>query len=206
VQGHIPIVPDPVVGLAPAPPKVAKRLLTQAGIALDKLKVGINFRYVAEPDIDNAQTVRDVARLADWLQVERDAHVIFLPFGRHPNRQVENDLLFAQEVAGHLNHRRRFCILQRELRPAEMKAVLGQMDLCVLERLHSVILAAPTGVPLISVIYDHKVAAFADMAGLQDTKLPLHQFNFETAQEKIAALLDRQGKRTADLADTIETL
>jgi polysaccharide pyruvyl transferase WcaK-like protein len=206
VRGPIPVIPDPVVRLEPAPPKVARQLLSEAGITLDRLKVGINFRYVSEPDIDNAQTVRDVARLVEWLQVEQDAQVIFLPFGRHPSRQVENDLLFAREVAGHLNHHKDFYILESDLRPAEMKAVLGQMDLCLLERLHSVILAAATGVPLISVIYDSKVAAFADMAGLQDTKLPLRQFNFETAQEKVAALLERQRKRTSELVGTIETL
>lgn len=195
VRGPIPVMLDPVVGLEPAPPEVARQLLSEAGITLDRLKVGINFRYVAEPDMDNAQTVRHVARLVEWLQVERDAQVIFLPFGRHPSRQVENDLLFAHEVTGHLNHRQDFYILESDLRPAEMKAVLGQMDLCLLERLHAVILAASTGVPLISVIYDHKVAAFADMAGLQDTKLPLRQFNFEMVREKVAALLEQQGNK-----------
>lgn len=207
VQRPIRVVPDPVVELETAPPETARQLLIETGIALDRLKVGINFRYVAETDIDNTQTVRDVARLVEWLQVEWDAQVVFLPFGRHPSRQVENDLLFAHEVAGQLKHRQGFYILERDIRPAEMKAVLGQMDLCVLERLHSVILAAPTGVPLISVIYDQKVAAFADMAGLKDTKLPLRQFNFETAREKVAALLEQQyTKRTGELVGTIETL
>jgi polysaccharide pyruvyl transferase WcaK-like protein len=206
VRGPIPVMPDPVVGLEPAPPGVARGLLSEAGITLDRLKVGINFRYVAEPDIDNAQTIRDVARLVEWLQVEWDAQVIFLPFGRHPRRQVENDLLFARQVTGHLNHHKDFYILESDLRPAEMMAVLGQMDLCLLERLHSVILAASAGVPLISVVYDRKVAAFADMAGLQDTKLPLRQFNFKTAQEKVAALLEQQRKRISELVDTIETL
>jgi polysaccharide pyruvyl transferase WcaK-like protein len=194
VRGPIPVVPDPVVGLEAASPATARQLLSEAGIALDRLKVGINFRYVAEPDIDNDQTVHDVARLVEWLHVERGTQVIFLPFGRHPSQQVENDVLFAREVAERLRHGRGFHILERDLQPAEMKAVLGQMDLCLLERLHAVILAAPTGVPLISVAYDHKVAAFATMAGLEDTTLPLRQFNFETAQEKVAALLERQHK------------
>ncbi len=194
VREPIPVVPDPVAGLEPAPPQVAEQLLAEAGIAPDRLKVGINFRYVAEPDIDNDQTVRDVARLVEWLRAEWDAQVIFVPFGRHPNRPVENDLLFAREVAGQLDTCRDFYVLERDIRPAEMKAILGRMDVCVLERLHAVILAAPTGVPLVSVIYDRKVAAFADMVGLQDTKLPLRQFDFETARERVGALLERQRK------------
>jgi polysaccharide pyruvyl transferase CsaB len=195
VQRPIRVVSDPAVKLESAPSKAARQLLIETDIDLDRLKVGINFRYVAEPDIDNSQTVRDVARLVEWLRVEWEAQVVFLPFGRHPSRQVENDLIFAHEVARQLKHRQDFYILERDIQPAEMKAILGQMDLCVLERLHSVILAVSTGVPFISVIYDHKVAAFVDMAGLKDTKLPLRQFNFEIAREKVAALLEQQHKK-----------
>jgi polysaccharide pyruvyl transferase CsaB len=206
VRKAIHVVPDPVVKLEPAPATFAKQLLTEMGVALDRLKVGVNFRYVSEPDIDNARTIRDVALLVEWLQIERDAQVLFLPFGRHPSRQVENDLIFAHKVAECLNHRQDFRILERELRPAEMKAVLGQMDLCLLERLHSVIMAAPTGVPIISVIYDDKVAAFADMVGLEESKLPLREFSFETARERVTALLEQRQNRTDRFASSVETL
>jgi len=189
VRGPIPVVLDPVTELEPALPEVAIRLLADEGVAFDKLKIGVNFRYVAEPDIDNAQTIHTVARLIEWLSDECDAQVIFLPFGRHPKKVVENDLAFAYEVAGLVDGCQGFHILERDCRPAEMKAILGQMDLCVLERLHAVILAAPTGVPIISVIYDDKVAAFTEIAGLEDTNLPLRQFDFEVARERIMALL-----------------
>jgi polysaccharide pyruvyl transferase CsaB len=190
VRGRIPVVLDPVTQLEPASPEWARQRLTKEGVYLDRLKVGINFRYVAEPDIDNAYIVREVARLVrDLLDKYNNSQIIFLPFGRHPTKEVENDLAFARQVANRLQHQRRFHVLEGECSPAEMKALLGQMDLCILERLHAVILAAPMGVPIVSVIYDHKVAAFADMAGLGDNQIPLRQFSFESARKKIDSIL-----------------
>jgi polysaccharide pyruvyl transferase CsaB len=189
VRVPIPVILDPVTQLEPASPESARQMLAEEGISLDRLKVGINFRYVAEPDIDNANTIREVAQLAGYLLDQYNAQVIFLPFGRHPTKKVENDLAFALEVANQLQHRRGFHILEKECSPVEMKALLGQMDLCILERLHAVILAAPMRVPIISVIYDHKVAAFADMAGLGDSQIPLREFSFESAREEIESTL-----------------
>ena len=64
-------------------------------------------------------------------------------------------------------------------------AILSRMELVLSMRLHGLIFAAASGVPLAGVSYDPKVTAFLDYAG-QKNHLPLEQVD----GEKLCALVD----------------
>jgi polysaccharide pyruvyl transferase CsaB len=185
VKRDIHVIPDPAMQLEAAAPAAAQEILRREGIEPEGRLVGLSFRAVAEPDIGNAATARAVAQVADWLSEEYAAQVCFLPFGRHPTKPVENDLFFAQEVAEQVQHSERFHILRHLATPPEMKALLAEMDFCLLERLHATILAAGVAVPFLAVSYEDKVAEFMRAIGRGERIIELRQFDFETAQQKL---------------------
>jgi len=185
IRKDIAIVLDPTVALKPVSREEARSLLLQEGVNLTKFLVGINFRYVAEKSIDNAQTIRTVAQLTNWLIGEHKAEVVFLPFSRHPFKKVENDTLFAQEVRQLVKNSLSYKILEKEYSPVEMMGILREMKLCLLERLHAVIFAAMMGIPFVGVAYDRKVAQFLEMVGLSQRKIELSKFDFASAKEKL---------------------
>ncbi len=188
VRRDVPVVNDPALALEPVAPEMARQLLRGEGVELGRPVVGLNFRYVAEEGVDNARTVETVARLVDWLIEECGAEVIFLPFGRHPHKPVENDEGFAGQVGKRLHYPERYRILRREPTPAEMKAIVGQMTLCIFERLHATILAASMGVPLLGVAYDNKVTQFMKMAELSEAVIALKDFDFEAVRARLLRL------------------
>ena len=187
VRGDIHLLPDPAISLEAAGPAVARRILESEGLDPDGRLVGLNLRPVIEPDVDNIETAQIVAEIADWLVDQFDAHICFLPFGRHPTKEAENDLVMAREVQARMAHVERFHILEHECTPPEMKAIIGQLDFCLLERLHAAILAAGAGTPFVAISYDAKVAQLMKAIGGQDRMVPLHGLNPEVIKALVAS-------------------
>ena len=187
VRGDIHLLPDPAISLEAAGPAVARRILEGEGLDPDGRLVGLNLRPVIEPDVDNIETARTVAELADWIVDQFDAHICFLPFGRHPTKEAENDLVMAREVQARMAHVERFHILEHECTPPEMKAIIGQLDFCLLERLHAAILAAGAGTRFVAISYDAKVSEFMKAIGGRDKMVPLRGLNPEVIKALIAS-------------------
>ena len=178
------VLPDPATGLRPVGEEQATEILLRAGVDVNRPLIGICMRYVREPGISNAETVVHTARVIEWLIESQAAQVLFVPFGRHPRKQVENDVAFAREVRAQLSSDRDFFVLDREYRPAEVQAILARMNVCILERLHACILATSVHTPLIAVAYDAKVSEFMKLSGQGERVIPLRDFSLETVQAK----------------------
>ena len=187
VWREIRLLPDPAVSLDAADAATAMRILKDGGVDPTRRLVGLNLRPVLEPDVDNRETARTVAALADWIIDRFDAQVCFLPYGRHPSKAAENDLGMAREVGAQMLHVARYRILERECTPPEMKAIMGQMGYCLLERLHATILAAGMGTPFLAISYDAKVSEFMRAIGRDADVVPLRGLNVESARKIVDA-------------------
>jgi polysaccharide pyruvyl transferase WcaK-like protein len=89
-----------------------------------------------------------------------NAQVLLLPFHR------PGDEWFLAEVAQCLaarpaEQRPAIVTVQEELSPGDMLAVLRRADLLVGMRLHALIMAAAVQTPALGIVYDPKIAAFA---------------------------------------------
>lgn len=187
VQRELRVLPDPALSLAAAPPEVAWEILRREGIDPDEPWVGINLRPVVEPDIDNAETAATMGRLAEELAETRGAQLVFLPFGLHPRIPAENDLTMVEPLRAALRHPERLRVLRHPCTPPEMKALLAQMDLGILERLHAAILAASAGAPFVALDYDDKVAQFVRAIGGEARLIPLRGLREDQARATLAA-------------------
>lgn len=114
----------------------------------------------------SADVIRDIrsslTRLADDL-VGKGYTVVFLPMHSSPLDDDTHEIdLIRFRMRGNAIR------VGRPLHPRECSAFLGSASLVVGLRLHSLILAAARGVPVVSVGYDEKIGSFMEYAGAAD--------------------------------------
>lgn len=182
VKRDIVAVLDPALSLEPADPALADALLRESGsVPRDERTrslVGLNFRWVGDPAVDNDNTLSEAVRLARELR-ERGCDVMFLPISQHPDKHLEDDLDFGRRLRERLGAPEWFTLLERYPHPAEYMALLGACDALVLSRLHAVILGTMMGVPIAIVTYDDKVSEFVKLSGQEARMIELAEFTLE---------------------------
>lgn len=105
---------------------------------------------------------RTLALTADHLS--RSGHrVVFIPFHGTP---PDDDIAEIAVIRGLM--REPSLVFERVIPPETVAGFLGQVQLVVGLRLHSLILAAAMGVPSVSLNYDPKIASFMEYTGMED--------------------------------------
>ena len=192
VKREIVQVLDPALSLEPAPAEEADALLVEAGAApraeRTRPLVGLNFRWVGDPAVDNDRTLAEAGRLARELH-ERGCDVIFLPISQHPDKHLEDDLDFGRRLRHELEVPEWFALLETYPHPAVYMALLGACDALVLSRLHAVILGTMMGVPIATVSYDDKVSEFVKLSGQEARMIDLPEFTLERLQPALDDVL-----------------
>jgi polysaccharide pyruvyl transferase CsaB len=104
----------------------------------------------------------------------------------------EDDREVLHDVGRALEHKDQAVLVDASHEPGVMQAMIGQMDLLVGMRLHSLILAANARVPFVAISYDPKVDAFASEMGARDRCFPIEGLAPEKVASAVAtALHDR---------------
>ena len=104
---------------------------------------------------------RVIARVAEKLS-EDGREVVFVPMHRAP---YDDDLSEIRAITGLMRGRPPW-VVDVGMLPGEAMAVLGCMGLVFGLRLHSLIMAAAQGVPVVGVDYDPKIRGFMELVGL----------------------------------------
>ncbi|MBI4497799.1 MAG: polysaccharide pyruvyl transferase family protein [Chloroflexi bacterium] len=214
--GRLPVqvTADPALLLTPSPPARAASLLARTGVqrpfvafALRRwghyaggwLPVGVMARRGAWPAqherwFDGVLT--DLARAADFVVERWGAEVLFVPMC--PGGDQQDDLV-AAAVRSRMAHAADAHLLNVDLSPSDLAAVLGAAEAVVGIRMHPLILAALSGVPGIALSYQGKGAAFLERLGLGRYALPIEEFR---AADLIARLESLWRERAA-LRETV---
>lgn len=153
---------DPVLGMRASPVSVGESLLEEWGLEAQLPIVAVSIRpwkSWLEKQLKSFSAV-----LAQCAQMW-GAQILLLPF-HHPGDGWILDELAQCLVARPEGQRPRVFLAQADLTPKEMMAVLERVDLLVGMRLHALIMAAAVHTPAIGIVYDPKIAAFAEKAHL----------------------------------------
>jgi len=184
---------DPALSLEPGAPSDADAWLLKSGAAprgaRERPLVGVNFRWVGDPLVDNRRTLAEAVRLARFLH-ERGFDVAFLPISQHPDRPLEDDLDFGRQLREALGAPGWLALLEDYPDPRTYMAVLGACDALVISRLHAVILGTAMGVPMAVVSYDDKVAEFVRLSGQESRMIGLEQFTLENLEAVLGDVLE----------------
>jgi polysaccharide pyruvyl transferase WcaK-like protein len=192
IKRELIFVLDPALSLEPSPKEEAKKILKSLGISeRSRPLVGLNMRYVRDGLTDNQKTVSETIRMVHYLNQEKGCDVFFIPISQNPFKHFEDDLDFGRKIKAGLGNPAHFFLLERYYHPTLMMAILGEMDFCILERLHAVILAYKMGVPFFVISYDDKVSEFVKLVGQEEKMIDLSEFSLEKVREKIDQDLNR---------------
>ena len=139
-QERIVITADPVIRMKRPDRTVGREILARAGIKKDgRLTVGWAIR---EKNRDSA-FVREITECIRWLRENYDAESVLIPFHYEEDREVCS--VIAERTNGAAK-----CLSEKYL-SEDMLSIIGNMDVLVGVRLHSMIYAAIMGVPIIGV-------------------------------------------------------
>ncbi len=173
VERQVAVTGDSALFLSPAGRSVGLRKLSECGVEASEGIVAVCPRVLSsdhrshyhEPvSIEAIDDIRRaLAMVADAL-IEDGLEVVFLPMHRVA---PDDDLEEIGKIIG-LMHGRAAVVVDVGMTPEEAMAVLGCVDLVIGLRLHSLILAAAQGVPVVGVDYDRKIMGFMELAGAAD--------------------------------------
>ncbi|HZJ76618.1 MAG TPA: polysaccharide pyruvyl transferase CsaB, partial [Oscillospiraceae bacterium] len=89
--------------------------------------------------------------------IEKGYEVVFVPM------QYPNDIVISQEIVCLMNKKPK--IIEDRYSPKEIAGIISKFDLLIGMRLHSLIFAAITAVPMVGLEYDPKILSFLNLVG-----------------------------------------
>lgn len=172
---HVEQTADPAFRLRPVPVEQIQDRLEAEGVGANaSARLGVAVRPW-NVGVDQAAWTAEVAAALDqWLD-ENDREVVFVPFQTFQTSEGEltDDRAASEMIRKKMRHNQRAHILRFHYTPAEVLTVLGMCDLVLGMRLHAVIMAAVSGVPVVGLSYDPKVNNVLRQLGLEDLMLPV---------------------------------
>lgn len=178
-RDNVVITADPVIRMKKPDTDVGAEILRQVGVRLDgRLTVGWAIR---EKD-KNSRFVKELLRSIQWLGETYGAQSVLIPF------HYEEDGEVCRHIAAQLPDDVAVCLNEKYL-SEDMLSIIGNMDLLVGVRLHSLIYAAIMGVPLVGVSYDPKCTAFLNSVGL-DKLCTKESYTAECFESEASCILD----------------
>ena len=149
---------DPALTIKPIDKTETDKILEQEGISPDKKFLGISIRSWGEckPSYWNqlAGGIEQVCR-------QYELTPLFIPL-KYPD-----DLAISKEIASKIGVESAF--LTKTYSAPEIVGIVGNCEMMVAMRLHSLVYASSTGVPAIGLSYDPKVSGFVKYIGVNTT-------------------------------------
>ncbi|WP_309058585.1 polysaccharide pyruvyl transferase family protein [Streptomyces sp.] len=158
VEGHITVTADPALLLPPEP--FTAQMMAREGVPAATRLVGMSVREPgrAAEHLDEGDYHELIAGVADFLVRRLDAHVVFVPMERQ-------DVRHAHAVLSRMAVPDRGRILNGTYSPGQILGLMRHLDLVVGMRLHFLIFAALSGLPVLPLPYAGKVFDFARRLG-----------------------------------------
>jgi polysaccharide pyruvyl transferase WcaK-like protein len=144
---------------------------TPARPAGDELRIGVTVRCSPFPDASPALALERYKQalehvLGDILRADSRARVSFIP-------QVLEDIPLARDIAAALECPDRVEAFDADLSLDELLALYAELDVLIGTRLHSIILAAVTGIPFVHIVVERsKSNGTLEMLGMESAGVP----------------------------------
>ena len=184
---------DAALRLAPASPARGRALLAELGVQRRKRPlVGLSVRamrarYGYHADVER-RVRRELARFCDAV-LDELADIVFLSTDYGEHADYDNDLECFADIRAMMRRDDGLSVVDRELQPAEVAAVYGELDVVAAVRLHPAIFSLVAGTPALSVGYDPKCRDLMTDLGLPDWHLEYADFTADAGVARLRTLL-----------------
>jgi colanic acid/amylovoran biosynthesis protein len=169
--------------LPPAPPDRVKEIISQEGIDKSGLLIGMTvtreicclaFTSIKNKEQRYKKSVHFISQVIDYLTGTLNATVILIPHCIGPGEE-RDDRIVSEDIYQSVQNKRRLKKITKEYTAEELKGLIGQLDMFIGERLHSIVGAVSMYVPSIAILFPS--ARNELLAGILDKK---HVCNIET--------------------------
>jgi polysaccharide pyruvyl transferase CsaB len=171
IKPPIVVTADPVITAKAETPAKIDQILSYGSIKKGETPwIGISVRSwfgMADKPIMFERIKVIIQEIVRYLAEQLDANVVFIPLsfdGSIDDRETAHELIEAVDI----KDKSRIKVLAEEFSPEEIIEILGQMDMVIGMRLHSLIFASTQGVPIVAINYDPKIKGFMKMINQQD--------------------------------------
>ncbi|RJL24863.1 polysaccharide pyruvyl transferase [Bailinhaonella thermotolerans] len=158
VNRPVTVTADPALLLKAQP--FTTEMLAREGVVKSGPLVGLSVREPgrAAQNLDEDSYHSLIAEMADFLVNRLDANLLFVPMER-------DDIRHSHAVMSHMSSPERGRVLNERYSPGQILGLMRHLDMVVGMRLHFLIFATLTGVPLLPLPYAGKVFDFARAVG-----------------------------------------
>lgn len=143
------VTADPALGLQGSDLSVGRKILNNSGVPKDKRLLGVSVRRWGDV---SAEFEDIIAAACDYAAEKYGFYPVFLPM------QMSKDYTISQNIMSKMHSKS--SIISERLKVEDMLSLVGNMDMCIGMRLHTLIYSAIKAVPLIGLVYDPKISSF----------------------------------------------
>lgn len=145
------VTADPVFTMETIPYYQSKGLLSEAGIPTDQGIVGVSVRSWK----GNTDIADKFAQICDRIHDEFHKTIVFIVMHNPADTNISKEVIGKMHAPAY--------ILDKSYSPNEIMGMIGQMEVVLSMRLHTLIFATKQRVPIIGFIYDPKINNYLDM-------------------------------------------
>lgn len=167
----------------------AEFILNKEGINKKENRlIGVTLMRWHYPGDRNAESKHEnykltMAEALDNIIEKLDVTVIFISM--NTNKQREEEINLAKEIIQIMKYKQNSKVITGEYTPEEIKDIISQLDLVVGTRFHSIIFALTTGVPVVSIMYEHKAMGIMKMLNFEKYVCDISDLKKEELVSKI---------------------
>ncbi|MDO5707047.1 MAG: polysaccharide pyruvyl transferase CsaB [Andreesenia angusta] len=188
------VTADPVLALSQENLDIGKSILIGENLDFGARK---NIGFVIRGKAKSKEFIEKLTKLSDRLVLEGGLNVVFIPF--HHGQ----DLGILREIEA--NTREKVICLHDEYSIPELLSIIGNMDLIVGERLHSLIFSSVMKVPIIALSYDPKINNYLGYIS-EKVFSDIDEINFDKLYKEILYKLKRENEEEDELSERIDYL
>lgn len=191
---NIYVTADPVIALEENDLEIGKKILEKEGLNLNSRKtVGIAIRGKAK----DREFIDNLCDLSDRLVRENDLNIVFIPFHHG------EDIKILEEIGAKTGEGVYY--LHDQYKISELLSIIGNIDLLVGERLHSLIFSSAMKIPIIALSYDPKINNYLGYIS-EKVFSDIDEINFEKLYEEILEKLEYEEESKEELSEKIDLL
>lgn len=189
------VTADPVIRVKRAQLGIGQDILRKAGFRRepDKMVVGFALRGLKI----KGNFIDEICIAAEKIIEQYNAQIVFIPF------HYKEDMKAIDEIESKLGNRANY--IKNKYLTEEMLSIIGNMDILVGVRLHSLIHAAIMDVPMMAISYDPKINSFMHMLGMK-ALCSIYDFQSEFLLEEFEHVLQQKDPIRESIKTHIEEL
>lgn len=191
---NIDVTADPVIGLKKGDTGLGYKILKDSGLE-DGNKPLIGFTLRGRNKVEGLVSI--IARTSDRIINELGVNVAFIPF--HNGEDIE----IIEELQSKMKNQA-IC-LKGKYDINEMLGIIGNLDLLVGVRLHSLVFGAVMNVPMIAISYDPKIDNFMQYLD-ENIFSNIENIDEEKLFEEIKSIINNHGEYNLQLYEKVEYL